>query len=199
MIDNLFERLYFEWLSTLAFPNKEERSEYSNLLYLLYTTPFYFNANKQPLDENRYKDGIYLRGLFIQKMNIPRDSVSNTNNTLFSEYYACNLLEMICALANRISNDIMADYGKVDRTDYWVHLMLSNLGVLDFTNHNWQPNEVIGRLVNFMDRTYERNGRGGLFTLKDNRFDTTKMSIWDIMSRYITENYYNKEEKNYVY
>ncbi len=199
MIDNLFEKLYFEWLSTLAFSNKIERSGYSNLLYLLYTTPFYYDQNKQPLDENRYKDGVYLRTLFIQKMNIPEETIIKKNNILFSEYYSCNVLEMICALANRISNDIMADYGREEITDYWIQLMLSNLDIIQFSDYNWQPNEVIGRLVNFMDRNYERNGRGSLFILQDDRFDTRRMSIWDIMSRYITENYYNKENKNYVY
>ena len=199
MIDNLFEKLYFEWLSTLAFPNKIKRSGYSNLLYLLYTTPFYYDQRKQPLDENRYKDGVYLRTLFIQKMNIPEETIIKKNNTLFSEYYSCNVLEMVCALANRISNDIMADYGREETTDYWIQLMLSNLDILQFSDYNWQPNEVIGRLVNFMDRNYERDGRGGLFILRDGRFDTRRMNIWDIMSRYITENYYNKEDNNYVY
>lgn len=201
MIDvNVFKNLYFEWLSALAFPSKLERERHSAMLALLHGYRFIFDKKNHPLDENRCQDGIYLRTIFMQRMDVPQDVFSDKDISEWLMERPCSCLEMICSLANRISNDIMADYENPDTIAYWIQLMLSNLHILDSTNDNYDALQYVGySALNFMNRDYAKNGEGGLFVLKDPKCDARTMDIWEIMSKYIMENYYNKEDNKNVY
>ena len=78
--------------------------------------------------------------------------------------------------------------------------MLSNLHILNSTNDNYEALQYVGySVLNFMKRYYAKNGDGGLFVLKDPNCDAREMDIWEIMSKYIMENYYNKEKNENVY
>jgi len=197
---NLFKNLYFEWLSTLVFPTKEERKGHSGMLALLHQYNFIFDKKNHPLDENRLQDGIYLRTIFLQRMDVSQVIFSDEEISIWLCHRPCSCLEMICSLANRISNDIMADYENPDTIAYWAQLMLSNLHILDSTNDDYNALQYIGHsITNFMERKYAKNGDGGLFILRDPTVDARTMDIWAIMSKYIMENYYNKEENYNVY
>lgn len=201
MIDvNVFKNLYFEWLSTLAFPSKLDRESHSAMLVLLHEYHFVFDRKNHPLDENRCQDGIYLRTIFMQRMDVPQEVFMDKDISEWLNQRPCSCLEMICALANRISNDIMADYENPDTIAYWIQLMLSNLHILDSVNNNYEALQYVGySTLNFMNRHYAKNGEGGLFVLKDPKCDARTMDIWAIMSKYIMENYYNKEDNKNVY
>ncbi len=187
MIHNDIEELYYKWLMALAFPNEAFQDQYSDLLMLLYETPYEWDK-RFPLDENRYIDGLNLRASFAYKTRLPLQIVSE------SIVGPCNMLEMLCAFGVRIDNDIMANPATgYDHGYYWVQRMLKSLGVLRYSKNAWSPYEVRHALTNFMARNYAANGNGGLFYISDSEKDLRAMSIWDQMCYYICKNYYEKE------
>jgi hypothetical protein len=187
MIHNDIEALYFTWLSTLAFPNEEFQKSYSNLLTQLYETPYKWDRT-QPLDENRYVDGLNLRETFAYKTKLPEDIVYSSIEG------PCSMLEMLCALGVRIDNDIMANTATgYDHGYYWIQEMMRNLGVLRYENSYWNSGAVATIISDFHAKNYSADGLGGLFYIPNSQRDLRTMNIWDQMCYYICRNYYEKE------
>jgi hypothetical protein len=44
-------------------------------------------------------------------------------------------------------------------------------------------------LTNLVERTYQKNGKGGLFPLKQPAKDQRRVEIWYQMAAYLNENY----------
>lgn len=161
---------YFEWMLRKV----EIGSEYQMLLAQLYDTDFRYSI---PTDENRAKDGIDLRYRFALERGLELPfRVEDT---------PCSVLEMMVALALRCEEHIMHDPDCGIRTAQWFWGMITNLDLDSMANDNFDEKFVDKRLSMLLDRTYKRNGEGGLFTVKDCRFDLRKVEIWYQMCWYL--------------
>ncbi len=166
---------YFEWMYELVCGDRFAKSvSYRQLLTFLHDTEFVYFV---PYDENRAAEGIALRYRFCL-----------LHDCEHMEHYLtgpCSVLEMMIALALRCEETIMDDPEKGDRTGQWFWSMIANLGLgsMNDTNFNeWLVNDVIAR---FLNREYEPDGRGGLFTVRNWNRDMRTAEIWHQLMAYI--------------
>ena len=82
------------------------------------------------------------------------------------------------ALAIRCEENIMDDTSYGDRTAQWFWGMITSLGLGDQTDSRIDYIYVDDVIKRFLDRDYEPNGKGGLFTIKNCRQDLRKVEIW---------------------
>lgn len=170
---------YFYWLTRLIGVNDYGGKPYRMLCLALHETPY---RAKILLDENRGKDGIYLRENYLMETK----SVS-TPMALKAE---CTMLEMLVALACRMEYD---DEDGSCQTWFW-H-MIRNLGLDIFTDtlmehdNKEKVRESIAKITDiFMERRYNKDGRGGnIFVTNDGLRNLKMEPIWRQMCFYIEE------------
>lgn len=143
---------------------------YSKLLEKLFRIPFRYNIEK---DENRYGDGVSLRHAFYYE----------TGTEVSLE--GCSVLEMMVALAIRCEEDIMSDSERGDRVPLWFWDMIRSIGLIDCRDNNFMESYVTSRINGFLDRTYSRDGDGGLFTLPNCEANLRYIEIWEQMCWYL--------------
>lgn len=159
-----FAERYLNWLSTQI---AIDPVEYAGLLSYLHQKEFVWII---PNDDNRIGDALELRKEFWGEGNkIPRQGVST--------------LEVLVALSRRLEFN-----GGGDK-EVWAWRLISNLGLqrmFDPINRRkaYRIEDILNTLI---WRTYEPDGRGGFFPLKDAKEDQTKVEIWYQMSAYIIE------------
>lgn len=168
------EKLYFEWLcdKVCCARNKQK---YSKLLTRLYYTEF---AAQIPMDENRCSDGLNLRYIFSQEMNIAEDMSDIPIN-------GCSILELMIALAVRCENDFMSDLEEGDRTDQWFWRMIFSLGLEAQHDINYNDSIVENILLTFIFHQYQPDGKGGLFYIENSKMDLRGLEIWDQLNQWI--------------
>lgn len=176
-----YEREYLEWL--LEYIDARDTYAYSDVCRHLHTIKYkYFVPN----DDNRAADGIRLRDDFI--------SAKYYNLTTLN-IGECSVLEMIAALSDRF--DRIA-FGQV----YSLRHLVAKELLMNLDLHHYDVNFIGGReevnnIINvFMDRKYEKNGKGGLFPLKTPKQDQRKVEIWYQMMYYIDEKNGKKDLSN---
>ena len=153
------EREYFEWMCDVVCRDRfNEDISYQKLLLFLHNTTFTWTVKK---DANRAADGISLRRHFSEHI-----------------YGPCSVLEMMVALAIRFETDIMQDTTFGDRTAQWFWRMIVNLGLGDMRDDQFDEEYVWSCINVFLNRDYEPNGQGGLFTIKNTKHDLRKVEIW---------------------
>lgn len=165
---------YFEWLCSLIEGNI--RVSYRKLLIYLHNTEFrYIILN----DGNRAEDGLKLRYRFSdERKDIdPKDYLDEP----------CSVLEMMVALSIRCETDIMDDKDAGNRTYKWFWGMIDNLGLSQMTDNHFSKNIVSGIIDRFLDREYDPNGAGGLFTVEKSGYDLRAVEIWYQMCWYLDE------------
>lgn len=168
---------YFEWmLRKIEIDNPVD--EYRMLLARLHDTDFQYLI---PTDENRAEDGIDLRHRFALEHGRGRPFREEPQDA----GAPCSVLEMMVALAIRCEEHIMHDPAIGTRTSQWFWGMVKNLGLDSMTDDNFDERFVDKRIAMLLDRTYKKNGEGGLFTVKDCRFDLRKVEIWYQMCWYL--------------
>lgn len=171
----IVDTAYYDWLLEQIKYYPGENDNVDTALELMFDTPFRWTVEN---DDNRLEDGLQLRSIFMD------DEGWNTN-PFFEE--SCSVLEVLIALAIRIENDIMWD-GQSNRTDKWFWEMYDNLGF-----NNVDVSDYMGLLDTFLDRKYDKNGKGGLFPLNKNntnrRNNQRKIEIWEQAQLYLMENY----------
>ena len=92
---------------------------------------------------------------------------------------------MMVALAIRCEERIMADPAKGDRTAKWFWSIVNSLGLSSMTDYNfneWLVNDIITR---FLNREYEPDGKGSLFTIKRWNRDARDAEIWHQLMAYL--------------
>lgn len=159
---------YFEWLYNLACGERYSSDiSYRKLLTYLHSREFTYLI---PRDINRAKDGISLRyrfGLYFDYPNASDDLIG-----------PCSILEMMLALAIRCEENIMDDPGIGDRTGQWFWGMIANLGLRNMTDNVFDES-VVDEIINrFLNREYEPDGAGGLFTIRHCEYDLRTVEIW---------------------
>ena len=154
---------------------------YYYLMGTLLDIDFYWTISN---DDNRCEDGLDLRREYAYKEGIV-DEIFN--------YDCCTVLEMLVGLSRRIERDITYSDSNPDLTGVWFCQLIANLGLLDCTNDLYsdkKQEKVIRNVYTFMDRTYDFDGKGGLFPLKDPHEDQRNVEIWKQMASYFTEKGY---------
>lgn len=169
---------YYQWLYQNIRINTDKRS-YFLLVKALHQKEFYWTI---PRDDNRAMDGRGLREDFFLDCSLA-GVISGP----------CTMLEMLIGLSRRMGG-ILYDPDKGDQMSVWFWEMMSNCGLGRFTDEDFMSvggeYEVQIILNRILERTYKRNGEGGLFPLKYSNKDQRKVEIWYQMNQYVVEKYY---------
>lgn len=166
------ENDYFEWLCDFVCKDRySDQISYRKLLIDLHTNEFTYTI---PKDRNRAEDGISLRYRFARACNADSliDFITDSLNG------PCSVLEMMVALAIRCEETIMDNPQIGDRTGQWFWGMITNLGLGSMTDDNYDKRFVDDTVSRFLNREYERNGKGGLFTVRNCKQDLRKVEIF---------------------
>lgn len=172
---------YFQWLCDLVYINQKKES-YWILAKTLYEREYYWSV---PNDDNRGMDGKRLQEEFADEVGylFTYDVIDRP----------CSVFEMLIALAIRV-DDIMAEPGRGNRTAKWFWEILGNLGLDKYTDADFvdlHGTARVNHIINIvLERSYKKNGEGGLFPLKKPKKDQRKVEIWYQMCAYLLENYY---------
>lgn len=160
---------YFEWMTNLVCKNRYSNLiSYRKLLACLHNTEFRYSI---PKDENRAKDGVVLRYRFAYEYAGIEDAERYLEGP-------CSVLEMMVALAIRCEENIMDDPIIGDRTGQWFWGMIVSLGLGSMIDSRFSKRFVNDTIERFLDREYEPNGEGGLFTIKKCNRDLRTVEIW---------------------
>ena len=164
---------YYNWLvDQIAYDVYVEYEDVQKL-EILSEIPFTWSVAN---DDNRAKDGLQLRSIFMDEQNW---------STVPFYGKECTMLEMMVALAMRIENDIMYDPDISDRTSLWFWTMYDNLGL-----RNAPICATFDICATFCARNFDKSGTGGMFPLRQNHGkNQQKVEIWGQMQAYLMENY----------
>jgi len=179
---------YYQWLCDMIRVNTSKKS-YWLLAKNLHKKEFYWTV---PNDDNRNMDGKKLREEYLLAMEIP-EYMGMRYASPPGMFGPCTMLEMLIGLAKRMA-DMMRDVDQDAQIHKWFWVILSNCGLDTYTDEAFVdldgPISVHEILDKVLERTYERNGKGGLFPLKLTNSNQRKVEIWYQMCEYILENYY---------
>lgn len=171
---------YCEWLATIVDPN----FKYPALLSYLFDQEYdYETARLVPNDDNRIGDALNLREEFI-KEQLAREP-SYLIETFRGQY--TSVLEVFISLAQRMEDVIC-----LDRFPDWFWEIMDNLGVTYFKGNHLNHRDILklDRIIGtWLNREYCKDGKGGLFPLKEPRENQQKVEIWYQMNAYLLENY----------
>lgn len=171
---------YFEWMYNLVRnPKHTRRQSYRNLLRYLHDREFVYTID---MDGNRAEDGTDLRYRFAYDYRRGGPSIIE-----YLDDGPCSILEMMVALAIRCEERIMDDPEMGDRTGQWFWIMIENLGLKSMSDNNFDEHYVEKVIDRFINREYEENGEGGLFTVKHCAVDLRTVEIWYQMCWYLSE------------
>lgn len=166
---------YFAWMYNLVcgdrFPKKVS---FKKLLSYLHSREFVYCF---AMDENRAEDGIDLRYRFALDYSI----VEHADDYLKGP---CSVLEMIIALAFKME-ETMENPCMGDRMPQWFWNMIVNLGLGSMNDERYDEDYVRRVIMIFLNRNYEPNGKGGLFTIRGCREDLRDVEIWSQMCWYL--------------
>lgn len=168
MVRETINNDYFEWLSDLVCGKRSpQQVSFRKLLAYLHSVEFRYCIEK---DANRAGDGIDLRYRYSQHIN-------DRTAELYLEG-PCSVLEMMVALAIRCEEQIMDDPGKGNRTGQWFWGMIVSLGLGSMYDARFNKRYVKDVLIRFLNREYEPDGSGGLFTIRRCPYDLRDVEIW---------------------
>ena len=173
--EQIIERRYFNWIYGLVCD--DDYLSYKKLLLSLYNIEFTY---EYILDGNRAKDGVSFRYRFGYE-----NGYSNEEINTYLDNKPCSVLEMMIALSFRIEEEIMINSKYGNRTGQWFWGMVVSLGLGSMENRFFDEKYVAGVIDRFLNRDYEPNGRGGLFTIKNTERDLRSVDIWCQMCEYL--------------
>lgn len=175
MIRDDISNEYFEWLYNLVSQKRfSEGISHRELLMYLHRTEFIFLI---PMDVNRAEDGVTLRYRFSVEYGL-RNIPTCLNGP-------CSVLEMMVALAIKCEEEIMDDANIGDRTAQWFWDMIVNLGLGGMPDGRFDTRLAKHVITRFLNREYDPDGRGGLFYIKNCKYDLRTVEIWHQMCWYL--------------
>lgn len=167
---------YFKWMCDLVCGDRfADEISFSKLLMHLHNTEFRWIHAR---DKNRAEDGKSLRYRFGLDLDIPSYITDELDGP-------CSVLELIVAIALHIEERIMDDPMVGNRTRQWFWGMITSLGLGSMHNDRYDRQYVDDILKRFLDRRYEPNGKGGLFTVKNHEYDMRDIEIYGQMCAYV--------------
>ena len=175
MTRNRLQDEYFDWMCHIVDCDNCHRTLLSRLndiefVYIL------------PMDGNRAEDGIDLRYRFGHECRYDDPMIAS-----YLDDHPCSVLEMMVALSIRCEEHIMCDPDIGDRTPVWFWGMIESLGLSNMINSHFSKPYVDATIDIFLNREYDRNGEGGLFTVHDRTKDMRSIEIWYQMCLYLNE------------
>ena len=179
MTKNELNSLYFRWMCRLVCKDRfQGQMPYRKLLMHLNAREFF---PTMVMDENRAEDGVDLRYRFGYEKGYDAAMVSMLDDR------PCSILEMMVALALRCEEGIMYDPAFGDRTGEWFWYMIDSLQLTDMTDERYDPDHVDDILFRFHTRSYQKDGKGGLFYIPGTPKDMKNAEIWYQLSWYLDE------------
>lgn len=173
--ENRVNNDYFEWLCDLVNSKRfSKQVSYRKLLMHLHNIQFTWFVLG---DDNRANDGVKLRRRFA----LSRRDISLVD-CIFGP---CSVLEMMVALAIRCEENITLDDAFGNRSGQWFWGMINNLGLSPMTDSEFDSEFVDDVIARFLDREYEPDGKGGLFTVRNCEYDLRTVEIWHQLSWYL--------------
>ena len=166
---------YFEWLCEMIDIGRfSKQISYRKLLTHLHNIEFTWFV---PHDDNRADDGVQLRRRFA----LVRDDLR------LQRYLngPCSVLEMMVALALRCEEWIMDDAQMGNRTGQWFWGMIRNLELSGMRDDKFDRDYVDYVIARLLNREYEPDGNGGLFTVRHCDHDLRTVEIWVQLSWYL--------------
>lgn len=163
---------YYEWLiSQVRIRNGKS---YRDLFEMMHNLEFHWTV---PNDDNRVQDGLDLRHEFYETMQ-KRNLTLNLGGV--------TVLEILISLSRRTA------FTAGGTPEDWAWKLLKNLQLTKKPDRLTEEeivevNDILDALI---WRTYERDGRGGFFPLKNPEEDQTKVEIWYQMNQYVIERKY---------
>lgn len=173
MSPGTFDDQYLTWLYSQVAEVKTRRSSktYWGLLRQLYSTEFVWFV---PNDGNRADDGQELR----------REWAAQQEQTVDGEWLSlgCSFLEMLIGVSRRLEFEAEGD------APAWFWHLIDNMGLLGFNDRSkFSPEVVEDRTHAVIWRTYEKDGRGGLFPLREPSQDQRQVEIWYQLCEYLLQ------------
>lgn len=186
--DQRLEDAYFEWLYSQIGPlkNTNPSRNYWQLCRKLHSTEFIWFV---PNDDNRVEDGKELRVMFLKST---RRSLNDPRNVF--DDIGCSMFEMLVALAK------LAAFESDRTVTEWFWRFMHNLALDRYSDDLYEisiDEEVEEVCERINERTYSRNGDGGLFPLRRAREDQREVELWYQMSSYLLEGHYVETRPNW--
>lgn len=156
---------YFHELCNMVLARDTDVS-YEKLMRELFDREFRW---VHPMDANRASDGLAIRSIYLDHYDAP-----------------CNWLEMLIGLSRRM------EFVQGGDETYWFWEIIQNME-LDTV----KDQEIFRTSIDFIrntlaiveNRTYSKDGYGGLFPLRHPREDQRDVEIWYQMQAWLMENY----------
>ena len=171
--------LYLEWLYSQvgSVKLKNKQRTYWSLMRQLYTKEFVWLI---PNDDNRVENGRELRYEFLEDAGLDMRDVDPYWLGL-----GCSVLEMMIDLSRRAS--FLDDREPVA----WFWEMIENLHLHFINDATYEEPHISREIQEIVDtviwRTYNPDGRGGLFPLRHPHEDQRDVEIWYQLNSYILE------------
>lgn len=172
-MNGTLDDIYLTWLYSQVGDVKARNKShtYWNLFRQMHTTEFLWLV---PNDDNRVEDGRALRTEWAEDFGYSVHDVDWA--------FACSFLEMLIGISRRLA------FEGDGHTSTWFWHLISNLGLQTCTDDiPYDEVEVDFRINAVTFRTYDRNGRGGLFPLKNARQHQRNVELWYQMQAYLQE------------
>jgi len=181
---DILSKEYLDWMCNLACGDEySKRLSYRKLLSYLHEKDFIYIID---LDGNRAEDGENLRSRFADEY----EHKFHCDGRLIQEYLddrPCSVLEMMVALANRCEESIMDNLDLGNRTGQWFWGMIDSLGLESMNDLNFDEREADDIIDRFLNREYDEDGKGSLFTIKNCKYDLRTVEIWAQMCWYLED------------
>ena len=166
---------YRLWLNNKVNSAGNPLTAYSQIMAFLFRAPF---EPGYPGDDNRIGDIRELRSEFANSMHL--------ENVDYIEIQQMepSVLELMISMAVRINNYMSTE----DDIPKYFKDMMESLGVLSMDDSNFNFSDASKKIDIFNERTYQKNGKGGLFWVKklnDNGYDATKLDLWTQSQAYL--------------
>lgn len=172
---------YFEWMCQLVCDNHRysHRLSHRRLLRYLHHVDFYALLE---MDDNRMTDGIDLRYRFGYEF-----SYDDAMIAAYLDDRPCSVLEMMVALSMRCEEQIMDDPEFGNRMGEWFWNMLVSMKLGTMNDERYDEAYISNIVSRFLERNYDRDGQGGLFTLPGCSKDLRTVDIWCQMCWYLAD------------
>ena len=169
------EETYFNWLYSKVVRVEginTPSNNYTHLLQALHSIEFVWLVSG---DDNRAADGLDLRWEFI-----------NLSHAEVSEEWMeqpCSVLEMFIAFSRRCA------FETEPTAREWVWTFLQNLGIDELDDATLGVPQTVEEIIDqFIWRTYDADGSGGMFPLMEPHHDQKKLEIYSQFCEWLIEN-----------
>lgn len=172
---------YFDWMCQLVCSDQRylRSKSYDKLLRFLHSIDFNYTI---PMDGNRAEDGVCLRYRFGDEHSYEHSLIAS-----YLDIRPCSVLEMMVALALKCEERIMWNPDIGDQTPRWFWGMIESLRLGSEDDRCFDEGYAYYTVMKFINRDYKRDGKGGLFTVKNPTQDMRSVEIWYQMSWYLNE------------